>query len=870
MKRIIYLLPFLLLACNTRDAHFITDNAYRAKVHEQFEKRKIEAEGRSEQLFSVFDRQLTIQQREALEFLYAYMPLCDLADYDGDFYLAQVNAAFAARDFFNWGKTVPEEIFRHFVLVHRVNNENLDTARIVFFNELKDRVKNMSMTDAALEVNHWCHEKVTYRGTDGRTSSPLALVRTSWGRCGEESTFTTAAMRAVGIPARQCYTPRWAHTDDNHAWAEVWIDGKWHYLGACEPEPELNVAWFNAPAKRAMMVHTNVFGLYNGPEEKNLETPLYSKINLLGNYTATRTVKVKVVDEQDKAVEGVQVKFCVYNYAEFYPVAEAVSNSSGQASIISGKGDLLIHANKNSVYGYAKSASSDDEITVTLNRYGGLAYNDLVELIPPVEQKITELSAEKVALNARRLAYEDSLRNAYMQTFNTVNIDNIDALFKNKKDAEAASAYMQKAQGNRSEIRKFILSHASDPMLIPFLGALSDKDLRDTPAEYLDDHITPEYECDQDLSNDFIAKYVLSPRIGVELIRPWRGFFLSHLERSICDAGLIMEWIKDKVKINDAENYYNCPLSPRGAYELQIANRVSRNILFVAMCRSVGIAARLEPSTGEPQYWDEQWLDATFEQPEAIRPKGTLVLNNVKSNILKPEYSYHYTIARFEDGNFKTLDYEEDPSLKIFPCKIALDTGYYRLITGTRANDGSVTVSMQCFTLSADETKNMNLTMPALEGKLQVRGIIDMNTLVTLADGSRKALKDFSKGKGLMLCFADPDKEPTKHVLQDLPANRADFESWGGGVLFLVPNDKSSQGFDASAFKGLPSQTVWGVDNNRELLNTASATLQLDFKNNFPLTLFLTNAGGVVYVSQGYKIGIGGDIITSIKRIENY
>jgi len=47
-------------------------------------------------------------------------------------------------------------------------------------------------------------------------------------------------MRAVGIPARQVYTPRWAHTDDNHAWIEVWTGDRWHFMGACEPEAVLD------------------------------------------------------------------------------------------------------------------------------------------------------------------------------------------------------------------------------------------------------------------------------------------------------------------------------------------------------------------------------------------------------------------------------------------------------------------------------------------------------------------------------------------------------------------------------------------------------------------------------------------------------
>lgn len=129
-----------------------------------------------------------------------------------------------------WGRTIPEREFRHFVLPVRVNNEDLDSARQVFFNELAPRVQHLSMRDAVLEVNHRRHEKVVYQPADPRTSSPLATLRTAFGRCGEESTFTVAALRSVGIPARQVYTPRWAHTDNNHAWVEAWVDGQWMFL----------------------------------------------------------------------------------------------------------------------------------------------------------------------------------------------------------------------------------------------------------------------------------------------------------------------------------------------------------------------------------------------------------------------------------------------------------------------------------------------------------------------------------------------------------------------------------------------------------------------------------------------------------------
>lgn len=254
------------------------------------------------------------QEMEALRFLYAYMPLADVTDYTVEFHLENVRATLEAREQMPWGKKVPDLLFNHFVLPLRINNEALDMSRPVFFNELKKRVAGMSMEEAILEVNHWCHEHVTYQPSDSRTLSPLACMNTAIGRCGEESTFTVAALRSIGIPARQVYTPRWAHTDDNHAWVEAWADGKWHFMGACEPEAVLDLGWFNAPASRALLMHTRAFGNYNGPEEVMLRTRNFTEINLIDNYATTASTQVQVIDRTGAPVKGAQVEFRIYNY----------------------------------------------------------------------------------------------------------------------------------------------------------------------------------------------------------------------------------------------------------------------------------------------------------------------------------------------------------------------------------------------------------------------------------------------------------------------------------------------------------------------------------------------------------------------------
>lgn len=304
-------------------------------------------------------------ETEALQFLYAYMPMADETDYSTDFFLANVRKSLQARQEMAWGSQVPEREFRHFVLPVRVNNENLDSFRIVYYDELKNRVKGLGMKEAILEVNHWCHEHVTYQPADARTSAPMATMRTTTGRCGEESTFAVAALRAIGIPARQVYTPRWAHTDDNHAWVEAWADGQWYFLGACEPEAVLNLGWFNAPASRALLMHTRAFGDYDGPEETVLRTSNYTEINLISNYAKVSRADFKVVDTQGNPVADARVDFKIYNYAEFFTAVTKYTDAKGATFLTAGLGDMIVWASKNGKYGYKKvTFGKDREVTI--------------------------------------------------------------------------------------------------------------------------------------------------------------------------------------------------------------------------------------------------------------------------------------------------------------------------------------------------------------------------------------------------------------------------------------------------------------------------------------------------------------------------
>lgn len=79
----------LLAACG--DSHFMTDASYRSRVERDFQQKKaLMPQG---DLFAIFETSLSDYEREALEFLYAYMPLADIADYSGEFHLMNVRAS---------------------------------------------------------------------------------------------------------------------------------------------------------------------------------------------------------------------------------------------------------------------------------------------------------------------------------------------------------------------------------------------------------------------------------------------------------------------------------------------------------------------------------------------------------------------------------------------------------------------------------------------------------------------------------------------------------------------------------------------------------------------------------------------------------
>lgn len=293
----------------------------------------------------------TEDEAQALTFLYSAMPVSDLLDYPASLFLS-----YAKHGVFLWNQgafagRVPEKLFANYVLHYRINNEDIADTRGFFHDRIKEAVdlnaaSSGTMYDTAKDVNYWCAREATYRSTDGRTQNPRTMYGTAAGRCGEESTFAVTALRSIGIPARQIYAPLWTHCDDNHAWVELWCDGKWYFLGACEPEEELNRGWFTGPAYRAVMLHSRWFGK-DAPEDRQVGPKGMAKVlNHMERYAHTVELEVKVEDENGSPVPNAKVDFQVLNHGSFGSVAVVYTGSEGAdcgiARLTTGFGDLYI------------------------------------------------------------------------------------------------------------------------------------------------------------------------------------------------------------------------------------------------------------------------------------------------------------------------------------------------------------------------------------------------------------------------------------------------------------------------------------------------------------------------------------------------
>ena len=538
---------------------------------------------------------------------YAASPLSDWANYDFSFF-----SACAAHALFLWEQSpevraLPEQLFLNYVLHPRVNEEELCDCRDAFYAQLEERIRGRSAREAILAVNLWNAEQVCYRATDVRTISALGAQRSGFGRCGEESAFAVNTLRAVGIPARQVYTPRWAHCDDNHAWAEAFCDGAWHYLGACEPEPELDRGWFTGAASRAILVHSRLFGRPAPDDAVISEDGAVTFLNQTARYAPVRPLRVLVREPDGSPAAGAEVTFGIVNASQIFPAAVIRTDSRGAAQLVCGYGDLALQSRKSGWSCEALCPAAQQTLELTLaqpeapsGRWEAFTIHAPKAQLParkPLDPAEKARAAEQLAAanEKRRLRTEAAYDPARVQALR--------AQFGYGPEVEAI---LRAACRNFDALAEFLAEPAFAPaQKLALLQTLSEKDLRDVCPEVLREALALAAD---DLPQDVRAlREILCPRIGTEPLARCRAALLEAFSQAQKqefrrEPARLWQWIRENIRYVPEAEYRQLITLPAGAVRLRCADLRAQRLLFVAACRALGVAARLDPHSGAAEY----------------------------------------------------------------------------------------------------------------------------------------------------------------------------------------------------------------------------------------------------------------------------
>ena len=579
-----------------------------------------------------------------LKILYAGLDVHDVPSYTPEQMLSYVRASMRMRGEVNYAASVPEELFCGYVLPPRVNNEYLDGSRMWLYEQLRPRIAGKSMLDAALEVNYWCSEQATYQSTDDRTIAPFGICRRGYGRCGEESTLLTCALRAVGIPARQVYVPLWAHCDDNHAWVEFWAEGQWYHMGACEPEEIPDRGWFESAASRAMLVRSRV------PDYEAERG--YCVVNSTARYADTAKLQV-LVRKNGIGVAGVPVQFQLINKSRLGTIHEECTNDKGGVFFETGPGALLVSSY---IDGRLVEVLADLGKTreVCLNWEDGHdptreEWCSQWELTPP-EERLPEFQNESEA-HRKRLQRCACLRS------------------EREKTCEShKSRWHTLARGNSPEIDGFLTLDAysmEDKELL--LSTLTEKDFADVTCEALEDFLAAALPWKHRFTTEVWQKKILAPRVEHEMLLPVR----RQIQRFFKDTQIrtedeVYQWMENHIRPLPEYGLTDRRGNAAGYLHHRVCPDSEWEILAVQICRAIGIPAALNR-----------------------KPKQTVRLAVRCEEPLRQ--GENWSLAKWASGSYCTIQQTD-----------RLEKGAYSLITSRRQIDGTVSAWAMRFVLEGE------------------------------------------------------------------------------------------------------------------------------------------------------------------------
>ena len=843
----------------------------------------------SEKIESALAALETEDERALMRSYLGTLPLTDVFDTPLETLASFARQSALLRAESPWCRDVPEDVFVHFVAYPRVNNEPLADAWPVFRAQLGERLAGLDAEAAVLETNYWCCETATYQASDGRTLGPLGVLASGDGRCGEESTYLVTALRSVGIPARQLYTPWWAHCDDNHAWVEAYTGDGWHYLGACEPEEQLDRGWFTAASGRAMLVHTRLFGDFGCDFERDAHLLAREGsqviVNLTERYAPTVRLVVRVADASGTPVEGSAVRLQLVNEAGWRDIASLVTGPDGSASIVVGEGTLRVAASiGDTLAEKIVDTSHDHDVTIVpvtaAEQPGG--WED-IDVHAPSDHPAPSrpLTPEQAAAGRARKGEADAMRTRGVAGGVAKARELAHAC---GRDDETCLPFFEHAFANAGEVARFLGTNDGADRA-DLLSTLTTKDFRDLTADVLEDHLAGarlahadalsylarEGVDDPGRAEDLYRRYVLCPRANLEHLSAYRAFIRERFDAEqvagfVADPMSVWSHICATTSLDVRHHVKKLVGTPVGALVSGQAGEFTRRALFVAICRTFGIPARVNTVDLGAEFFraggfipverPESGADVTFASQ---KPLG---------------YFHDWTIARLTRDNapsgaprlgFATLDLWGKAEFEGGVCHVELPAGTYLVTTSARLPSGDSQVAERLVEVGehgiegADGPVELVMRHPDVSQMLEDIAVEPF----VLADDCGDPLDPSSaatEGQPIVTAFLEPGMEPTEHLLNEMREESARLAE-AGAALLLVLRDEAELA-DPTLSRTLPvlegvADVTVAFDDFSELPERLARRMFVN-PEKLPLCILATPEGGALrgrYAAAGYNVG---------------
>lgn len=241
-----------------------------------------------------------------------------------------------------------------------------------------------------------------------------------------------------------------------------------------------------------------------------------------------------------------------------------------------------------------------------------------------------------------------------------------------------------------------------------------------------------------------------------------------------------------------------------------------------------------------------------------------------------PAYYTHFTLSKIDnEGQLQLLNYDEGNGEtegttynSLLQKGAPVDAGNYLMVSGTRLANGGVLARLQFFKVTPGDTTQTHLVMRQSVNDVQVMGSFNSESLYTDAESGKQKSVLATTGRGYFIVgVLGVGQEPTNHALRDISALKQQFEKWGRKLLLLFPDkdpyDKYKQ---LDEFRSLPSTVSYGIDEKGVILSQIKQQMHLS-TSTLPVFIIADTFNRVVFVSQGYTIGLGEQMMNVINKL---